>query len=136
MNAHSYVLDASALLAYAQDETGAEAAEEVLAEGAVISAVNWAEVLTRLGESRDEDPAALEAYLSQRGLVRGLLTVVPFTESESIVAAQLRAVARRLGLSLADRACLATGIRLGATVLTADRAWSGLSVGIAINVIR
>jgi len=32
-------------------------------------------------------------------------------------------VASRLGLSLADRLCLALGERLDAEVLTADRSW-------------
>ena len=40
------VLDASALLAYLQDEAGATAVEAVLSES-VISSVNWSEVLQK-----------------------------------------------------------------------------------------
>ncbi len=40
------VLDASALLAYLQDEPGDEAVEAVLAES-VMSSVNWAEVVQK-----------------------------------------------------------------------------------------
>lgn len=40
------ILDASALLAYLQDEPGSEAVDKVLAES-VISSVNWAEVVQK-----------------------------------------------------------------------------------------
>ncbi len=40
------VLDASALLAYLQDEPGSEAVAAVLAES-VLSSVNWAEVVQK-----------------------------------------------------------------------------------------
>jgi len=35
-----------------------------------------------------------------------------------------------------DRACLALGLRLGCPVITADRMWAGLDVGVEILVIR
>ena len=40
------------------------------------------------------------------------------------------------GLSLGDRACLALGKRLNLPVLTADKVWTSLSLGITINLIR
>jgi PIN domain nuclease of toxin-antitoxin system len=43
---------------------------------------------------------------------------------------------RRMGLSLADRACLNLGMRLGVTALTCDRAWAGLSLPVGIQVLR
>jgi PIN domain nuclease of toxin-antitoxin system len=48
------VLDASALLAYLNEESGAEAVEQALPNGAYISAVNWAEVLSKVAESGGE----------------------------------------------------------------------------------
>jgi PIN domain nuclease of toxin-antitoxin system len=41
-----------------------------------------------------------------------------------------------VGLSLADRACLALAIALNAPVYTADRKWKNLNVGISIRMIR
>jgi ribonuclease VapC len=43
---------------------------------------------------------------------------------------------RQRGLSLGDRACLALAESLRQPVLTTDRAWRGLSVGVEIRLIR
>lgn len=58
------------------------------------------------------------------------------TAADAPVITALRATTRQLGLSLADRVGLALGLRLGVPVVTADRAWAGLDVGSAIDVIR
>lgn len=42
------VLDASALLAYLNEEPGAEVVEKALAAGTAIGTVNWAEVLSKV----------------------------------------------------------------------------------------
>jgi PIN domain nuclease of toxin-antitoxin system len=39
-------------------------------------------------------------------------------------------------LSLGDRACLALGLRLGSPVVTADRVWATVDVGVEIVLIR
>jgi PIN domain nuclease of toxin-antitoxin system len=39
-------------------------------------------------------------------------------------------------LALADRACLATAMIRGCTVVTADRAWGALRLGVDVEVIR
>ena len=43
---------------------------------------------------------------------------------------------KKLGLSLGDRACLALGLMSNKTVVTAERLWSRLKLGVAIEVIR
>ncbi len=45
------VLDASALLAYLNEEPGAEVVEKSLAAGSAIGTVNWAEVLSKAMET-------------------------------------------------------------------------------------
>lgn len=127
-------LDASALLAYLQDEPGAELVEEVLAAGAVMSTVNYAEVLSRLADA-GEPPEAADRQMRERGLIGGLIAIIPLTEADAIAIAQLRPVTRVHGLSLGDRACLATGLRLQRPVLTADRSWAGLALGVAVRLI-
>ena len=64
------------------------------------------------------------------------LRVVAFDEPQARAAARLRFLTRHIGLSLGDRACLALGDRLGCPVVTADRVWASLDVGVAIVVIR
>ncbi|MCM8749537.1 type II toxin-antitoxin system VapC family toxin [Thermomicrobiaceae bacterium CFH 74404] len=129
------VLDASALLAYLQGEPGSEIVQAALAAGAVISIVNYAEVLSRLGDA-GEDPVVAHQHLQEQGLIGGLLEIVPLTEDDAVAIARLRAATRGQGLSLGDRACLATGLRLGRAVLTADRSWAAVDSGIPVRVIR
>lgn len=129
------ILDASALLAWLHGETGADVVDEALKQGAVIHVVNWAEVLTRLA-SRGVPAAQATQQLSERGILGQLLTVDQGTVGDAEVAADLFGVTRGAGLSLGDRYCRALAGRLGVPVLTADRAWGSLSVGVPVTVIR
>jgi len=124
------VLDASALLAYLHDEPGADRVREALSHDALISAVNLAETLAKLGDE-GHDP---EEVLDRIGVLP--FDVVPFDEGHALDSALLRARTATAGLSLGDRACLALARRLGRTVLTTDRAWSGLVPGLEVEVIR
>ena len=129
------VLDASALLAYLQAETGSQLVQSSLAAGAVINAVNYAEVLSKLADA-GEEPARAHRRLRDQGLVGGLLEVVPLDEEDAVGIARLRTATRAQGLSLGDRACLATGLRLGRPVLTADGTWAAVNVGVAVHLLR
>ncbi len=122
--AEEVVLDASALLAYLNEESGADAVEEALGSGARVGVVNWAEVLSKVAE-KGADPAALEDALRSRGVLGQALTVEPLTREDALTIATLRPLTREAGLSLADRACLALAIRLELSALTADHAWEG-----------
>jgi ribonuclease VapC len=129
------VLDASALLAYLQGEPGTEAVQAALADGAAISVVNYAEVLSRLADA-GEDATVANRRLGDQGLVAGLLDVVEPTLEDAVTVARLRVPTRAYGLSLGDRFCLATGLRLRWPVLTADRTWTNVTVGVDIRLIR
>ena len=109
------VLDASALLAYLQAETGSDQVERALGRAAM-STVNLAEVLTVALRARGEDPRTLRPALLALGIV-----VHEFTTADAESAASMFPKTKAAGLSLGDRACLALGARLRATVLTAER---------------
>ncbi len=129
------VLDASALLAYLRDERGAEVVAEAIADGAVISTVNLAEVFGRVAD-RGADPVELAARLRESGLLGGAITVEQFTADDAIDTGRLRPLTRDAGLSLGDRACLALARRLGASALTADTAWEGAAHEVELVQIR
>ena len=123
------LLDASAVLAALLQEPGGEAVDARFAE-AEIGAVNASEVVAKLVD-RGQTPAAAEAALRDT-----LLPVRGFGPADAMRAGRLRAETRGRGLSLADRACLAQAAGAGLPVLTADRAWAGLDIGIEVEVIR
>ncbi len=129
------VVDASALLAYLHEETGADHVSEVLEAGAAMSVINWAEVLTKLAEL-GKAPERTEAKLKAQGLVGGLLTLYPVVEEDAVPIAELRALTKPAGLSLGDRVCLALGLRLALPVVTADRSWGKLDLRLPVQLIR
>jgi PIN domain nuclease of toxin-antitoxin system len=108
---------------------------EALDQGAVISAANLTEVLEVLSRL-DGSPGDYADRMDRAGLLHSALLIEEFTYDDSIEAARLRPLTRHLGLSLADRACLALASRMEFPVLTADQAWAQLELGIDIRVIR
>jgi PIN domain nuclease of toxin-antitoxin system len=123
------VLDASALLALLFGEPGAETVADLIAEGAVVSAVNLSEVATVLVRRELDVDAIIEPLRQQ-------VRVEAFTDADALSAASLHRAGAQLGLSLADRACIALARRVGSSAATADQAWSGLNVGVEITMIR
>ena len=125
----AFVLDASALLCLLHDEKGAGRVAQALSRS-VVSAVNLSEAIAKLadaGLSAQRISAALEALQ---------LAVVAFDEEQATLAGLLRPKTKRAGLSLGDRACLALGQLRKAMVLTCDKRWSSLDLGIAVEQLR
>ena len=125
------VFDSSAVLAALLGESGGEKVRPELPDG-VISAVNAAEViivLVRKGMPLGEAKAVLG---------KTLLKVQDYTLDSAIKTASLLSPqSRGRGLSLGDRACMATGLLLALPVVTADQAWRGLVFpGLKIETIR
>jgi PIN domain nuclease of toxin-antitoxin system len=85
------------------------------------------------------------ARLAERGMPEGDIRqtvellharIIPFEERTAYRAGLLRRATKGKHLSLADRACLATAGLLGLPVVTADREWAHLKLGVEIRVIR
>ena len=129
MSSKSYLLDASALLAAIHNELGGDLVQEIVEES-VVSSVNWSEVLQKLNRA-DADTQAITSALKALGL-----EIIAFNEDDASIAASLWPETKSLGLSLADRACLATGRRLKLTVVTADKVWQSLDAEQKIKLIR
>ena len=123
------VLDASAVLAVINNEPGAERVQDGWTD-ASISAANYSEVIAKLVDIGLDDTDTI-----------GILDALPLTVHDVDVAQArqggwLRRQTREYGLSLGDRACLALAVSLGLPVMTADRAWMNLDLGIQVIVIR
>lgn len=127
----AFVLDASALLAVVFREPGADAVRAALKAGAQMSAVNAAEVASRLFQD------GWTAF-GVNALFQGLpIFVLPFDLNTALLCGHYRPLTDHLGLSLGDRACLATAYLQAGTALTADRAWTQLDLaGVDISCIR
>ena len=123
------VLDASALLALVYRETGADVVAEAVS-GAAMSGANFSEVVAKLSDDGMREFAI-------RGALDGYqLDLIPFDEAQAWTAGLLHPLTRPRGLSFADRACLALALALDLPVLTGDRAWEGLNIGVDVRLFR
>ena len=123
------VLDTSAVLAFLDDEPGAEEVFRVM-RFASISTVNLAEVYSKLSERGDQGH---KAFLVIRNVIE---EIVPFTEEQAEIAGALRGPTKHAGLSLGDRACIALAVTLGTEIYTADRIWAELDLPCKVHLIR
>jgi ribonuclease VapC len=123
------VLDASAILSLLNDESGAGMVQELLPI-AIISAVNYAEVVTRLSLLGMPENEICDA-LDMLGLA-----IIPFDEGLSFQTGALVMATKQYGLSLGDRACLALALKTGYSAVTSDRVWQELNIGVDVKVIR
>lgn len=126
------ILDASALIAVLHDEPGADTVVDAIAATAAVSVVNWAETLSKVAADGSDPQLVVDGFQESESP----LVVEPLTAADCIEVARLRPLTKDLGLSLADRACLALAGRLQIPVLTADRHWAGLALGITVQLIR
>jgi PIN domain nuclease of toxin-antitoxin system len=123
------VLDASAVIAYLHREPGHEMVAAFM-ESALMSSVNASEVLTVLLRHGLPVDVGNDAF---KDLGVG---VVPFTLDHATLAAAIGADFPRAGLSLGDRGCLALARQVDAPVVTSDRTWAELDVGVEVVLIR
>lgn len=125
----SAVIDTSVVMCVLLREPGRERSLEAM-RGATMSSVNVAEVVAKcLERAVAENLVSLLLSSSEIG-------IVDFVAEDAILAGQLWARAPKGKLSLGDRACLATAMRLGATAVTADRVWTTLDLPCPVELIR
>ncbi len=127
---NNVILDSSALLALIADEKGAEAVADHLSN-AKMSTVNIiSETISTLinkGATFHEAETIVDSLLHNR---------IPFSDSQSKIAAEMITETKKYGLSLGDRACLSLAIAEKSPVLTADKIWSKLKLGVKIILIK
>lgn len=125
------VLDSSAVVAVIRAEVGADAVARRLGQAAmsVVNATEVGDALVRVGISND-DTARLIADLD--------IVILPPDLSEAAAATSFFLPARKAGLSLGDRHCLALARRLGCPAVTSDRAWLKVAdeIGVRVELFR
>lgn len=124
------MLDASAILAVLRKEPGAD---RVLVHvgNAIVSAVNLQEAVKEL--TLEGIPLAVAREML--GELR--LGVVSHDADAAYAAGALASQTKRYGRGLGDRSCMALGIALGATVVTADREWRKVEIeGLTLEHVR
>jgi PIN domain nuclease of toxin-antitoxin system len=97
---------------------------------AAISAVNLAEVITKL---LDEGFSAAEA---EDAMLQLRCQVLEADKHRSAMAGLLHEKTRRTGVSLGDRYCLQLAMELGVPALTTDRRWASLGLDVQIELLR
>lgn len=126
---NSIVLDASAVLAVAFNEVGGAIVMEHR-ERAVISAVNHAEVVSKL--LRVQMPfVEIAQFLNEC-----FPSVIPFDRAQSELAGMIHDKHRLAGLSYADCSCLSLAISRKLPVLTGDRKWAAIPMDMEVRLFR
>jgi PIN domain nuclease of toxin-antitoxin system len=125
------VIDASALLAYFQNEPGGEVVESIFGDEVYISSVTYTEVVGKLvggGKS---------VSLVEQKLKELELEPTPFNTKQAQIAAYFYARRKPYNLALGDCATLALAEFLGEAVMTAERRWAELpDLKIEVKLIR
>jgi len=123
------LLDTSAIIALLKKEPGYEILEGLIANSS-ISSVNLSElvaVLVRSGITEDEIDEIITDIAPE---------IIPFSENLAIQAGKLAKHTKDFGLSLGDRACVATGIHHNMTIYTTDKIWQELKPLADIILVR
>jgi ribonuclease VapC len=123
------ILDASALLAVINEEQGAEIVTEHIPR-VIMSTINVSEcatILCNTGLSEQQSQLIISDLVSK---------AIDFNIEQAWLAARFYKETKKYGLSLGDRACLSLAKILKLPVLTADKAWAKLKLGIDIILIR
>ncbi|MEK6746428.1 MAG: type II toxin-antitoxin system VapC family toxin [Pseudomonadota bacterium] len=124
-----FSLDSSAFIAYIFDEKGADEAYKYL-YNSVVSSVIYCEFISLMmerGFNIDEARETVDSFG---------IEIIDFDETQAVLAAELRNKTKVKGLSLGDRACLALAITKKIPVVTADKIWSKLDIGVNVKLIR
>ena len=119
------VLDSSAVVALLLNEKGAEKVSGY--EGyTAMSAINLAEVCIRLVEIGVTEEKVQQILSSIR------IQIYPFDVEQAYAVSRVRNLARKYRMSLVDCAC----IQLNLPVLTGDKAWTKVNLGVKVVLIR
>ncbi|HJD59317.1 MAG TPA: type II toxin-antitoxin system VapC family toxin [Rickettsia endosymbiont of Omalisus fontisbellaquei] len=124
------IFDASALIALFAKEDGYQLIKKHMRDG-VISSVNIAEVYKYCIEKQGltEETAKILIKLSD-------IKIIDFCPEQALISANIINKTKIYGLSLGDRACIALAIFKNYPILTCDKVWQKLDLGIKFIMAR
>ena len=120
------VFDTSVVLAILNEEEGADMGEKYMSQ-ALISVVNLAEVITVLARRSTESSIRTQIRPFEKKATH-------YDPSLALQTGLLIRHTKDYGLSLGDRACLATAMAHKLPVLTADRIWKELEQELRLEI--
>ena len=125
MDANAFVFDSSAIIALLQQEEGSEMVANSM-KGAIMSSLNYSEVAAVLARKmpRETIVTLLAKLISE---------IVPFDEDQALEVGILYKETKSAGLSMGDRACITPAKLPKIPVLTADKEWAKLNLGVEIK---
>ena len=97
---------------------------------ALVSSVNYAETVSKLVD-RKMPEEAVKITMDNLGL-----EVVSYDEQQALLTGLFRKTCLSYGLSLGDRACLALAKVGDFPVMTVDRVWQEVPLGVKVSLIR
>ena len=121
------VLDASAMLAYINNERGAQAVHDVLARS-VVSTVNLVEAFSKLVRE------GMDVNDTRTVLQKCFPEAVPVDRDQAETAAIIHAANAKMNVSYADSLCLALGACRDVPILTCDQKWKKLELGFDVDI--
>lgn len=125
-----YVVDSSVVIAYFLGKNGENNARKYI-NNAVISSVNYTEIISRLYQKTD---ISFEEIIQKLEALN--FNVMLYDRAQAISAAQLHASTRSHGLSYGDCACLALALEKELPAVTADKEWTELDIDTEVICIR
>lgn len=124
------VFDASALIALFAKEKGYELIKSHMKD-AVISSVNIAEVYKYCIEVQN-----LTKDETQTLIKLADIKIIDFDDEQALITAEIVNKTKQYGLSLADRACIALAIIKNTSIVTCDRIWQKVDIGVEFIMAR
>ena len=128
--ASKIVFDSSALIMLFAKEKGYEIINQHM-KNAIISSVNIAEVYKYCIEVQNLTEDDCRTLIKLSGI-----KIIEFCEEQALITAKIIKKTKQYGLSLGDRACIALAMLKNHPVLTCDKIWQKVDLGIEFLMAR
>ena len=124
------VFDSSAFIALLAKEPGVEIVKRHLRNG-IISSVNVAEVWKYCIDKQGLTTQECKSLIRMSGI-----KIIDHDANQALISAEIYPKTKEYGLSLGDRSCIALAIDKESSILTCDKIWSKVDLGVEFLMAR